>query len=491
MDLFFGVVGGVLLQRMYNTSYPQPQRGGTVEDELKKIQEDLREAMKKGDRETIVKLMETRSELCEQRSKDLRRAAAEATQAETKESGQCPKDLAVATQNSFCDGKTGVISQDKIPEDEGVCLFGECYKKNSILRHFLQNIQKSYDDNGYEAIDPVAKRPFTLSDEFRLGEIGDFIINEKKISQSDMDFAEKCDDCYDEEDCINEGCSWNAELEIGTVPSDHQYNYDTNVILKRGYCAENITIPTGVTKIDDNAFNRCNSLQTILIPNSVKTIGKGAFYNCNSLPTILIPNSVKTIGSSAFSWCTSLKTITLPDSLERIEDSVFHSCEALKTITLPDSLKTMRWYAFNQCISLQTINLPESLETIGWSAFSWCIKLKKIILPDSGLFHLVKIEKAAFNGCISLETILIPNSVNTIEMSAFKGCKALSDDSLLSIVANIKKNKPKLRFVRIKPILAQIGLSEEQIKKIEKIEQENKKRKDNSRDSQPSKKGKK
>ena len=65
----------------------------------------------------------------------------------------------------------------------------------------------------------------------------------------------------------------------------------TVIGVKRGYDYYIIT-PNGTTKIGDNAFSCCSSLQSIDIPNSVTTIGDFAFSGCSELKSIDIPNSV-------------------------------------------------------------------------------------------------------------------------------------------------------------------------------------------------------
>ena len=78
-----------------------------------------------------------------------------------------------------------------------------------------------------------------------------------------------------------------------------------------------ITIPEGVTQIEDYAFNDCQGL---------------AFRGCRNLNTVSIPNSVTHIGESAFDCCVSLSSITLPKSLTTIGESVLCNCDNLKEI---------------------------------------------------------------------------------------------------------------------------------------------------------------
>ncbi|NOW03828.1 leucine-rich repeat protein [Clostridium beijerinckii] len=68
---------------------------------------------------------------------------------------------------------------------------------------------------------------------------------------------------------------------------------------------ESITIPSGVTSIEDFAFAGCVNLTSIIIPNGVTSIGVCAFESCNSATDITIPSSVTSIGWCAFHLCES------------------------------------------------------------------------------------------------------------------------------------------------------------------------------------------
>ncbi len=68
------------------------------------------------------------------------------------------------------------------------------------------------------------------------------------------------------------------------------------------YCSglTSITIPYGVTLLDEYTFSDCTSLREVDLPNSLTTINSRAFQNCEKLTEITIPYSVTYINSYAF-----------------------------------------------------------------------------------------------------------------------------------------------------------------------------------------------
>ena len=90
---------------------------------------------------------------------------------------------------------------------------------------------------------------------------------------------------------------------------------------------------TGAKRIGNNAFWKCESLESVVIPASVKKIGDGAFGECVSLTSVTIPNSVKEIGWHAFDGCSSLASVTIPASVTKIGDYAFSGCISLESVT--------------------------------------------------------------------------------------------------------------------------------------------------------------
>lgn len=63
-----------------------------------------------------------------------------------------------------------------------------------------------------------------------------------------------------------------------------------------------ISIPSSVTKIEDDVFHGCTNLQSLIIPNSVTSIGNDAFYDCYRL-VLTIPKCYKENEKIGLEYC--------------------------------------------------------------------------------------------------------------------------------------------------------------------------------------------
>ena len=236
-----------------------------------------------------------------------------------------------------------------------------------------------------------------------------------------------------------------------------------------------ISIPDGVTKIDEEAFKDCTSLTSVTIPASMTEIYYNAFEGCTSLKEvryggtqaqwcfmlngfksvpenvsvrcsdgnaqpiskdvteISIPEDVTKIGDSVFRDCTSLTSVTIPASVTEIGDRAFWGCTSLASVTIPEGVTEIGGAAFYYCTSLTSVSIPESVTKIGDEAFGHCASLVSVTIPES----VTEIGDYAFDGCTALTSISIPEGVTEIGDKAFENCTSLASVTIPGSVTKI------------------------------------------------------
>ena len=199
---------------------------------------------------------------------------------------------------------------------------------------------------------------------------------------------------------------------------------------------KNVTLPTTLTYIGEEAFYSCDKLETINL-DSVTYIGTDAFGSCTSLREITFSESVEIIGTRSFKN-TGLEKITIPATASLsctadyfVEYAQFRNCENLKEVIFEEGERTKLYIpqsAFSGCTNLKKVVLPENITelSLGDYAFANCKNLTKFDfsdvteIDDSVFLHCIKLTKAEFSenlktiGChafegTSLKTITIPS----------------------------------------------------------------------------------
>lgn len=196
-----------------------------------------------------------------------------------------------------------------------------------------------------------------------------------------------------------------------------------------------LTIPDGVTHINENIFNNCDRLTDLTIPGSLKNIKENEFAGCQNLKSIVIKPGTIVIGSNSFKDCTSLTSITIPNTTQTISANAFQNCSSLTNVVIPNSMQTIGENVFENCSSLTHLIIPNSVENIGENSFKGCSNLTKIILPST----LTEIMENTFNSCQNLSELNIPNSVVFIGDGAFVNCPNLPE----SLIHKITEINPK------------------------------------------------
>ena len=286
------------------------------------------------------------------------------------------------------------------------------------------------------------------------------------------------EDCYFTSDNFvnNSKCQYNRGETIVDTDTDG-FCIKDNVLVKMrpNYAIDVVSIPNGVIKIGDYAFEDCESLVNVTIPDSVTNIGQSAFIYCYGLTSVTIPDSVTRIAKQTFYLCTNLTNIIIPDSVINIGESAFQYCTSLANITIPNTVKSIGDDAFYSCYftsdsfvnnskcqhnrgetivdtdtdgfcikgnilvnmrpsyAIGEVSIPKNVTSIGESAFSRCTNLTSIIIPN----NVTSIGSSAFMGCTSMTNVTIPNSVTTIDQNAFMECTSMTNVTIPNSVTSI------------------------------------------------------
>jgi hypothetical protein len=171
------------------------------------------------------------------------------------------------------------------------------------------------------------------------------------------------------------------------------------------------TIPATVKSIGDGAFSY-SFLASVSIPNSVTNIGQNAFNGCWRLTNLIIPASVIGIGDEAFAWC---------DDLTNISVATGNACYvSVGGVLYNQTETTLIQFPVGSAFTAYTI--PATVKNIGDGAFGDS-SLTAVTIPDS----VTNIGCEAFNGCSELTRMTIPSRVVGIGDEAFGWCSCLTN----------------------------------------------------------------
>ena len=203
-----------------------------------------------------------------------------------------------------------------------------------------------------------------------------------------------------------------------------------------GTLTRDLTVPSGVYAIANNAFKFCSAIDTIAFSNGLETVGEYAFSS-SEIKRISFSQGLTSIGRYAFSETKNLEYVTLLTGLQTVSEYAFQNASALKEISLPEGLTSLGYRAFYGAKSLTSVRIPSTLESIPEKAFYNATSLKTLITvgktENNATVGLKSIGKEAFSGCRELESVLLQNSVKTIGEKAFYGAESLVSLELGSV----------------------------------------------------------
>ena len=239
---------------------------------------------------------------------------------------------------------------------------------------------------------------------------------------------------------------------------------------------ENVSLPSSLTLIDNNAFSGNGKLESIELPSKLEQIGNNAFSSCLKLKKITIPNSVKEIGSGCFKDCKALEEVEFSTNLKKIPSNCFEGCESLKELTIPKYIEEIELDFFKDCENLSKLNIENgNIKTTGGAYYQPVPNLKELKIGeieykfdrDNGILEIsgskkitnthsviyifgeqnvktIKINEGVEeldNDCFDyylsgVEKIELPNSLKIIGSNCFNGAKKLKE---IELSKNIEK----------------------------------------------------
>ncbi|MGN0819460.1 MAG: leucine-rich repeat protein, partial [Christensenellaceae bacterium] len=238
-----------------------------------------------------------------------------------------------------------------------------------------------------------------------------------------------------------------------------------------------ITLPSGLKKIGDEAFMNATGFDSLRITQEGLVVGASAFNGCSTITSLEILADGVNLGESCFSNCSNLvsinidadnlkfsgafRSLTLPQTL-RIKTSgsyfslTFSGCSGIKEFILDGDNNTI-YYAFQRA-SVETVTINGNNVNIEQMAFQDCTSLKTFTV-NGGNCHF---GAAIFRDCTKLETITVTGGITSeIGGSAFSGCSSLKEfnyfGSLQSIGQIAFRNCTSLKKVEFGASLTSVG----------------------------------
>ncbi len=100
-----------------------------------------------------------------------------------------------------------------------------------------------------------------------------------------------------------------------------------NRVLKEVYITGDVSVPDGVTQIEESAFRWHDYIRRVSLPDTITKIDDFAFSECKDLAYIDLPKKLKSIGIRAFAGCRNLSDLVIPDSVIFIGTEAFKLCD--------------------------------------------------------------------------------------------------------------------------------------------------------------------
>jgi len=172
-------------------------------------------------------------------------------------------------------------------------------------------------------------------------ENGGVIINNDNGHGSNNDNeGEKSSD--NEEESNDEETDYELDVESMTInTSDAVYEYLGRVKGLRDGVPKDVVkvrVHPSIVEVEDFSFRHCKHLKEVVLNEGITKIGDQAFIGCTSLESITLPSTVTEIGVFAFTGCKNLRNVSLNEGLKVIGNMAFANCKSLEIIEIPSTV---------------------------------------------------------------------------------------------------------------------------------------------------------
>ncbi len=195
-----------------------------------------------------------------------------------------------------------------------------------------------------------------------------------------------------------------------------------------------VSINSGATSIQEEAFEGNTNLRTVSLSTNMKTVGAYAFRDCSYMYSVNLPDSVTSVGKGAFSGCEALPSISVSKNLTKLPEEMFKNCTALTSVKLNAGTTGIGISAFEGCTALTSIRIPDGMTYIGSSAFAKT-SLTSATLSDN--VQLTAKNTGIFANCPNLKKVRLSRSATVIPESMFYNCPSLTSIDISSTVTTI------------------------------------------------------
>jgi O-glycosyl hydrolase len=146
-----------------------------------------------------------------------------------------------------------------------------------------------------------------------------------------------------------------------------------SISMNNKYMDIDLSGSTGITSIQNQAFETFHTLTGITLPNGVTSIESSAFTGCSSLTAINVASGNTAYSSEAGVLYDKYKTalivypagrtgaFTIPSSVTSIGEYAFYNCTSLTSIIIPDSVRYIMRLAFARCTSLTSVTFQGTI----------------------------------------------------------------------------------------------------------------------------------